>query len=420
MKTVKVLLVIFIIILIIGIIFPSLIEMLIIKGTYSNNLDQINSDLPLNRNLSRAIAGILGICTYYNYRYLFSFDQRKRNLGVFFFALSFVSYPLLVYSIINVNGYYFSGKGEPLVCCAEKLGGGYEKVDCDLKVHPVYGTKVCDCTPDMIRSIEGINIPAIDRLAITRETRFFTNDGFPLAWYYENESGQLEFFTHPGVHPQFATELLPVTKEIAAKALMHIGQRDQTKSGLYNPSSENGGTAQVLYTIGKKSQIKIPSRENYKAYINVGSTNKGGVSVVILDESGYISNSVSNTIADIYTKSGRNGSIGLFKSSFVQTPEFSDLTSGGSEIIEKMDLSNYADYIAIGKLKFSNAEGNLVKGTIVCTASITMNIISTDQKSLVRSFVIKDIRGNGADRVQAQEIAFRKLLDSFSENYTQL
>ena len=79
----------------------------------------------------------------------------KRNTGIILLVISFIAYPLLIYIIISSNGYNFNREGKSIRCCADNLQGGYEYVECDLKVHPKYGTKVCDCTTEMILAIDG-------------------------------------------------------------------------------------------------------------------------------------------------------------------------------------------------------------------------------------------------------------------------
>lgn len=166
-----------------------------------------------------------------------------------------------------------------------------------------------------------------------------------------------------------------------------------------------------------------PFKKNYSSYINSAFSNNKDlteVSVTIFDENNNISESLSSEIANIYNLHGNKGEIGFLKNQFVQTPEFLELTDGGSDIISKMDLSRFTDYLAIGNLKFSYVKGSLVEGTIVCIANMSINIISTNQKALVKSFEIKNVKGNGVSREQAQEIAMQRLLNKFSENYAEL
>jgi hypothetical protein len=94
------------------------------------------------------------------------------------------------------------------------------------------------------------------------------------------------------------------------------------------------------------------------------------------------------------------------------------LCEGNSEIIQKLNLRSYADYLAVGRINFAKRSGSLVDGTIVCTASISMNIISISNNSLEKSFTISNANGNGATESQAKEEAFQKLLDRYYNEHS--
>lgn len=160
-------------------------------------------------------------------------------------------------------------------------------------------------------------------------------------------------------------------------------------------------------------------KENYRLYLNT-SLPKSIISVIIVDANGNISNSTSNSIADIYKKTGKSASIGLIRSAFIKKPEFQELCEGNSEVIQKLSLSLYADYLAVGRIVYMNRAGTLVNGTIICTATLSMNIMSTNTNSLERSFTISNVNGNGVDELQAKEDAFQKLLDRYFNEYSSL
>lgn len=159
--------------------------------------------------------------------------------------------------------------------------------------------------------------------------------------------------------------------------------------------------------------------ENYGSYINTPSS-RSNVSVTVVDENGNLSTSTSSAIADIYRELGRSTSTGLIRSAFVRKPEFRELREGNSEIIEKLRLDSYVDYLAIGKIEYSIRPGKLVDGTVICTASISMSIISTNNRSIEQSFTISNATGNGATESQAQENAFQKLLEKYRREHSSL
>jgi len=159
-------------------------------------------------------------------------------------------------------------------------------------------------------------------------------------------------------------------------------------------------------------------KEDYNSYIN--PLNRANVSVVILDPTGKLSITMASEIAEVYRKAGITATSGLIRSTFISKPEFQELWEGNSEIIQKLNLGAYTDYLAIGEINFTNRTGKLVDGTVICTASITMSIISTRSKSLKNSFAISNATGNGATESQAKEDALQKLLDRYYNEHSSL
>ncbi len=162
--------------------------------------------------------------------------------------------------------------------------------------------------------------------------------------------------------------------------------------------------------------------ENYSDYINPSVTNNPSntnVTVTIVDENGNIASSISSSIAQIYTQSGNNGSSGLLRSSFTHKSGFEELIEGNSEIINNLKLSNYTDYAAIGKIRYSFRKGTLADGTIICNVSLSMSIISSIQKTITKSFSYSVI-GNGVTETQAKEHAVQKLIDKYNSEYSSI
>ena len=165
-----------------------------------------------------------------------------------------------------------------------------------------------------------------------------------------------------------------------------------------------------------------PLSEDFSSYINTSIANSSGktnIAVTIVDENGNISSSISSSIANIYNQTGNSGNTGLIRSSFIHKSGFQELFEGNSEIIEKLKLSSHTDYIALGKIRYSIRKGTLVDGTIICTASITMSIVSTNLKSIAKSFTLSE-NGNGVTEEQAQEAATEKLKNKYYNEYSSL
>lgn len=187
--------------------------------------------------------------------------------------------------------------------------------------------------------------------------------------------------------------------------------------------NDNNNVRESLTTTEKiKTTSENVVTEDFSKYINSSITKSGNnndVCVTIIDENKNIENSISSSIANIYKETGKTGKTGLLRSSFIHKSEFEELYDGNSEIIDKLKLYTHTDFLVLGKTKFSFKSGKLVEGTTVCTAYISVSIISANQKSIANSFSFSAI-GNGATENQAQEEAIQKLISKYYSEYSTL
>jgi hypothetical protein len=177
----------------------------------------------------------------------------------------------------------------------------------------------------------------------------------------------------------------------------------------------------VLSETGKNKSGGNSPTEDFGSYLNASITNTSSIdiAVTVVDENGNIASSISSSIANIYTQTGNNGKTGLIRSSFLHKSGFQELFEGNSEIIGKLKLNKHADYVAIGKISYSIRPGTSVNATFVCTVSLTMNIISANQKCLVKSFTCS-ANGNGTTEDQAKKYAIDKLLNKYISEYSSI
>lgn len=171
--------------------------------------------------------------------------------------------------------------------------------------------------------------------------------------------------------------------------------------------------------IVKQQQAEIA---DYTSYINpsiINSKDNIEIAVTVVDDQGNISNAISSSVANIYNQSGKKSISSLFRNSFVHSARFQELFEGNSSVIEKLKLSNYTDYVGLGKIKFDTHSGILEAGTVVCTASISMSIVSVNNKAIDRSFTIS-VNANGVSEAQAVEAASQKLINKYSNEYSSL
>lgn len=86
----------------------------------------------------------------------------------------------------------------------------YEKVPCNWKTHPKYGTKVFPVTAD-----NAIIIDAFRKIKINKQTVCFNPiDGTPVVYYYMKSDSTYDFFNSVGYHPLYGEQLKPVTNYI--------------------------------------------------------------------------------------------------------------------------------------------------------------------------------------------------------------
>lgn len=204
---------------------------------------------------------------------------------------------------------------------------------------------------------------------------------------------------------------------------IYIGRQQYVQDSLQNVRSNNDliRNNSTINTTSNSLVVNSPiPSEDFSSYINSSISNSSGtitVAVTILDRYGNVSSSLSSSIADIYSQTDKSGITGLLRNSFIQKSSFQELFEGNSDIIDKLKLSRYTDYVAIGKISYSTRKGTLVDDTFVCMISLTMNIISANQKWLVKSFTCT-ANGNGATEDQAREYAIDKLLSKYISEYS--
>jgi translation elongation factor EF-Ts len=208
-------------------------------------------------------------------------------------------------------------------------------------------------------------------------------------------------------------------KIIEEKDKSTIHWKDE-QSLINDGKNHDGGVQETISNkVGDNSPVES---EDFSSYINkyISKLNdKTNIAVTVVDGNGNISSSISSSIANIYTQKGNNGNTGLLRSSFINQLGFQELFEGNSEIIEKLRLSTYTDYIAIGRIRYSIQKGTLVDRTFVCTASITVSIISANKKSIAKSFAFLE-NGNGVSEAQALEEATQKIIRKFYNDYSTL
>ncbi len=163
---------------------------------------------------------------------------------------------------------------------------------------------------------------------------------------------------------------------------------------------------------------KIATARRIAGYVNDLNT-KFDIAILIITGKGHPANGLSSNIVTLYRNQGYSVTNSLFTKSFIQSGYLPELRNASSRIINMLNLKTHVKFIALGKITYVFRKGTLVEGTTICTAIITMSIISVEQKSLVNSFSFS-VNGNGVTESQAQEEALQKLINKYSSTYSSL
>ena len=135
------------------------------------------------------------------------------------FALTVILYQSLSPLLQNKNDDIQPINDMPPTECMAWAKDHYEKTDCDLQLHPKFGTKVepYDVSRSKMRKIE-----------VNASFYFFSEEtGQPLVWYYKTKKGTLEYFNLPGLHPVNGETLRKITEEMIEKHVpTHITKPD--------------------------------------------------------------------------------------------------------------------------------------------------------------------------------------------------
>lgn len=96
------------------------------------------------------------------------------------------------------------------VKCMTWTGTVYEEISCSAGSYSEYGTAI---EPYDQKRFENFR-----RIDVDITTLFFSEQNQkPLVWYYKNETGEIEYYTAPGVHPVNGKTLKAVTEYIIEK-----------------------------------------------------------------------------------------------------------------------------------------------------------------------------------------------------------
>ena len=149
-------------------------------------------------------------------------------------------------------------------------------------------------------------------------------------------------------------------------------------------------------------------------YLNKNNS-KYNISLSIVDINQLLDRNLTSEIANIWSRKGNSVTQSLFKNNFYLSPDYSELKSGNSDLISRLDLIKYADYVAMGEIKYRQSNGTFVEGTIISSASLKISIISSINGQIIRVVNISK-NGNGVTEDQAKEDAIQKILQTLESD----
>lgn len=221
-------------------------ELFTFRWLFVRIVDEIISSTGISIWLARAFAGLLGVLLTYGIFLALSITgnrELKRNLGLALIGIVVIGFSFSMNEMTKDN--LFNPDGTNKQCYTRITDGTIELTECNWKVHRLYGTPVMPINDSITAEYQSQNkpLPEAKPLKLTKNTRFFSNDGKPLFWYYQHGNGKLEFFDHPGHHPQLNTILAPVSPEIVMQFLHY---RNSGNSKMIAVNSDNKDVVQDL------------------------------------------------------------------------------------------------------------------------------------------------------------------------------
>jgi len=207
-------------------------ELFTFEWLFSAITKNIIGELGYNIWLARAIAALFALAVTFAVFLILTWGKgakAKRSYGLTLLSFAIIIYSVFIYFASQDN--QFKPDGSHSTCYSRGLDGKIEFVSCNWKIHPNYGTPVLPVTSEIMQEfqIQKNGLPEVNKLPVTKQTRFFSFDGKPLIWYYQHSDGKIEFFDKHGRHPQLNVVLSPVSTEIVKQYLNYREKGEKDK-----------------------------------------------------------------------------------------------------------------------------------------------------------------------------------------------
>ncbi|MCB0457589.1 MAG: hypothetical protein R2776_07060 [Flavobacteriaceae bacterium] len=259
----------------------------------------------------------------------------------------------VIFILVSVFGLFWvlnSTKEKSKVeTCYAWMGDEYQIVPCNSRFLDQKGIQV------HINNGE-INYPNFKKINPTSETQFYSEEGEPLIWYTQNESGRFEFFNQSGKHPINGNmlEKVPLT---------------------------------IVETY-KKTESTFPFINNHVK--NTSSNEVATLSIIDQDWSNSL-----QTKLDILIKES-----GFFKSNLFLKEQFTpDIKNNvlQKKLVVFGDLIPYVDEVWVFIGKSTLRENNRSSGLITCNLEVTLSKYNCKDKIFKEETTFKSIGAGFSD-----------------------
>ncbi|MCK8480929.1 hypothetical protein [Psychroserpens algicola] len=278
------------------------------------------------------------------------------------FALTVTLYQLVIPTIWkNKND------DKPPIECMAWAEDHYEKIDCDLQLHPKYGTQVTPYVASLEKSMQ-----KLDNDSISASTTFFSEEtGKPLVWYYKTKEGTLEYYTAPGLHPVNGETLKKITEGMIEK---------------YVP-------------IHKTQPNSFISDDNVNSI-------KTEIAILILNENNYDDALASNLMSYYYNK---NNSVIRLRDSIIYQESFISNFNPDIKLYSNDKLIS-SDTLVLGTSKYHFSNNIDIQNMVICNLTLDFSIyaFSNNKWKEVSSKMINSI-GSGYTNTEAKTNTINKM-----------
>lgn len=316
-----------------------------------------------------------------------------------------VALALMMYGVIYTVGdevYFDQRSGNPLRYYADTPSG--IRLSRSSGRDPKFGVERKAVTPEIIASLEnernGVRPKQLAEGSITRTEAFGPADGRPRIWVFRTKSGDLELFDGPGFHPHFREPLQPITPEQVA-SLLEISKRQLSMAE--EKKRKQGGIESA------------EARRHYVArYINTASRKATGkdLAIVLVDQAGNIDERNSEKIAARFRTKNYSVNTSLFKPQFVGDGIFARISSGEYSEIGKLGLSEFTDYVALGKRSITLKTSPELQGLVRAEIEFNLKVFSAKTGATEKAYLLSGV-GAGFNESVAEAQAVEDALRGF-------